>query len=136
LSISPPGDEQLIASVPCLWWFSVSRIVGSKLLTRFGPVFQAADTMTTTAKPTRKKTSDAPQLLTIADVAQKLDMSYHEARNFLVRVPMEKTGSRGAHLYTLEAITEARKTSAQAAANEAQPETKEWHEVEKNTAAV
>jgi hypothetical protein len=87
--------------------------------------------MTKPAKPTRKKSSSTPPLLTIADVAQKLDMSYHEARNFLIRVPIAKTGARGAHLYTLEAVTEARKTSANESGNEAQPGTKEWHEVEK-----
>ena len=87
--------------------------------------------MTTATKPTRKRAPAKQTLLTINDVAQKLDMSYHEARNFLVRVPVAKTGDRGAHLYALEAVTAARKTSASESGNEAQPGTKEWHEVEK-----
>jgi hypothetical protein len=87
--------------------------------------------MTTAAKPTRKRAPAKQTLLTINDVAQKLDMSYHEARNFLVRVPVAKTGDRGAHLYALEAVTAAHKTTASQSGNEAQPGTKEWHEVEK-----
>ena len=87
--------------------------------------------MTTATKPTRKRAPAKQTLLTINEVAQKLDMSYHEARNFLVRVPVAKTGDRGAHLYALEAVTAARKTSASESGNEAQPGTKEWHEVEK-----
>ena len=63
--------------------------------------------MTTTSNRTNAKTSKSEKLLGINDVAQKLDMSYHEAHNFLVRVPVAKTGERGAHLYRLEDITKA-----------------------------
>jgi len=87
--------------------------------------------MTTTSNRTNAKTSKSERLLGISDVAQKLDMSYHEARNFLVRVPVASTGERGAHLYKLEDITKAREANAVEASNEAQPGTKEWHEVEK-----
>ena len=87
--------------------------------------------MTTTSNRTNAKTSKSEKLLGINDVAQKLDMSYHEARNFLVRVPVAKTGERGAHLYRLEDITKAREANAEEAGNQALPGTKEWHEVEK-----
>ena len=67
----------------------------------------------------------------INDVAQFLQVSQTEARNFLARVPVAKVGTRGAHLYKPQDVRDALEARQTEAGNQALPGTNEWHEVEK-----
>ena len=87
--------------------------------------------MTNQQKQTDTDTWKGREHVGINDVAQFLQVSQTEARNFLARVPVAKVGTRGARLYRLEDITKAREANAEEAGNQALPGTKEWHEVEK-----
>jgi len=87
--------------------------------------------MTNQQKQTDTDTWKGREHVGINDVAQFLQVSQTEARNFLARVPVAKVGTRGAHLYRPEDVRDALEARQTEAGNQALPGTKEWHEVEK-----
>ena len=87
--------------------------------------------MTKPVKHSNRDTWKGLEHIGINDVAQFLQVSQTEARNFLARVPVAKVGTRGAHLYKPQDVRNALKARQTEAANQAMPGTKEWHEVEK-----